>query len=57
VRGAAQVGAAGARVPTRREPDVRGNEALEFTSEGDGAPEAKGAHEAATTTSNSPFQW
>lgn len=40
--GPVQVGAAGARIPTRGEPDIRVDEALEFAPESVGAPAAEG---------------
>lgn len=43
VRGEVQVGSARTRVPTRSEPDVRADSALELASEGPGAAQAEGA--------------
>lgn len=40
--GPVQVGSARTRIPTRGEPDIRVDEALEFPPEGDGAPTAEG---------------
>lgn len=50
VRRAVQVGSTRAGVPTRREPDVRADSALELAPEGHGAPAAEGDDEAAAAT-------
>lgn len=50
VRREVQVGSARSGVPTRREPDVRADSALELAPEGDGAPAPEGSDQAAATT-------